>query len=68
MVKGLKMSLIILIVLIAVIFIAIAWYTRSLAMDMIQHTMQERIDKGEWPPEKTPGDYGLDFEDVWDSY
>ena len=64
MVKGLKMSLIILIVLIAVIFIAIAWYTRSLAMDMIQHTMQERIDKGEWPPEKTPGDYGLDFEDV----
>ena len=62
--KGLKITLIILIVFIAVIFIAISIYTHSLAVDMIQHPMRERIEKGEWPPEKTPADYSLKYEEV----
>ena len=62
--KGLKIFLIVLIVFIAVIFIAISIYTRSLAVDMIGHTMLERIEKGEWPPEKTPADYSMKYEEV----
>ena len=60
---GLKIVVIVLIILI-VIFVAIALYTRPMAVDMIQHPMKERIDNDEWPPKKTPGDYGLDFEEV----
>jgi fermentation-respiration switch protein FrsA (DUF1100 family) len=61
--KGLKIILIVLIIII-IIFIAIAFYTRSMAVDMIQHPMDERLDNGEWPPVKTPEDYGLNFEEV----
>jgi fermentation-respiration switch protein FrsA (DUF1100 family) len=61
--NGLKIILFVLIILI-VLFIAIAIYTRPMAVDMIQHPMKERIDEGEWPPAKTPKDYGLDFEEV----
>jgi fermentation-respiration switch protein FrsA (DUF1100 family) len=62
--KGLKVILIILIIIIAVLLIAIALYTRSLAVDMINHNMKERIDEGEWPPEKTPEDFDLEYETV----
>jgi fermentation-respiration switch protein FrsA (DUF1100 family) len=62
--KGLKVTLIILIIIVAVLFIAIAFYTRSLAVDMINHNMKERIDEGEWPPEKTPEEYDLEYEVV----
>ena len=64
MVKGLKITLIIILVLILVIFIGINILTRSTALDIIQHPMQERIDAELWPPDKTPEDFGRKYEEV----
>jgi fermentation-respiration switch protein FrsA (DUF1100 family) len=62
--KGLKITLIVILGLLLVIFIGLNIMTRSLARDIIFHPMQERSDEGLWPPDKTPGDYGLNYEEV----
>ena len=62
--KGLKITIIVIICLFVIIFIALALYTRSLAVNMVQHPMSERNEEGLWPPEKTPEDYGMDFKTV----
>jgi len=61
---GLKITLIVILFLIVVGFIGLAFYTRSLAVDMIQNPMSERKEDGIWPPERTPENYGLEFETV----
>ncbi len=62
--KGLKILLIIILVLILIIFIGLTLFTRSIAKDMLSHTMEERIEEGLWPPEETPDDYGRKYEEV----
>ena len=62
--KGLKITLLIILGLVLVIFIGLNIMTRSLARDIIFHPRQERIDEGFWPPEETPADFGRDFQEV----
>ncbi len=62
--KGLKITLIVILGLILIIFIAINLLTRSIALDFIQHPMEKRIEAELWPPEETPANYGLDYEEV----
>ena len=62
--RGLKITLIVILGLVLVIFIGLNIMTRSLARDIIFHPMQERSDEGLWPPDKTPADFGRDFEEV----
>ena len=57
--KGLKITLIIILVLIVVIFIALSIMTRSIALDIVKHPIPERP-----ALEKTPLDYGMDFKEV----
>jgi len=64
MAKGLKITLIIILVLLLIIFIGINILTRSTALDIIQHPMQERIDADLWPPDQTPENFGRKFENV----
>ncbi len=62
--KGLKITLIVVLGLFLVIFVALNLLTRSIALDIILHPMEERIEAGLWPLEKTPANYDLDYEDV----
>jgi fermentation-respiration switch protein FrsA (DUF1100 family) len=62
--KGLKIGLIIVLALLLIIFIGLILFTRSIAKDMLSHTMEERIEEGLWPPEETPGDYDREYEEV----
>ena len=62
--KGLKITLIVILGLLLIIFIAINILARSTALDIIQHPMSERIEAGLWPPDQTPADFGRDFEEV----
>lgn len=64
MAKWLKITLIIIVALLLIIFIGINILTRSTALDIIQHPMQERIDEELWPPDKTPEDFGRKYEEV----
>ena len=57
--KGLRITLIIILVLIAAIFIALAIMTRSIALDIVKHPLAERP-----ALEETPLEYGMDFEEV----
>ncbi|MCD6424506.1 MAG: hypothetical protein J7L35_03290 [Anaerolineales bacterium] len=57
--RGLKITLIVILVLIAVIFIVLAVMTRGIALDIVQHPLAERPEM-----EETPTDYGMDFEVV----
>jgi fermentation-respiration switch protein FrsA (DUF1100 family) len=57
--KGLKISLIVLIILFAVVFIALVIVTRSQAVDIVNHPPEERPEIKE-----TPGDYGMVYEKV----
>lgn len=57
--KGLKISLIVILVLIAVVFIVLAVLTRGIALDIVQHPLEERPEM-----EETPADYGMEFEKV----
>jgi len=57
--KGLRITLIIILVLIAAIFIALSIMTRSIALDIVKHPLAERP-----ALEETPLDYGMDFEEV----
>lgn len=57
--KGLKITLIIILVLIAVVFIVLAVMTRGIALDIVQHPLAERPEM-----EETPANYGMDFEVV----
>lgn len=62
--KGLKIVLIVVIALLLIIFIVLNVLTRSIASDMISHTMEEREEVGLWPPEETPKDYGREYQEV----
>lgn len=62
--KGLKIVLIIILVLLLIILIGLTLFTRSIAKDMLSHTMEERIEEELWPPEETPDDYGRKYEEV----
>jgi fermentation-respiration switch protein FrsA (DUF1100 family) len=64
MTKGLTITLVSILVVILAIFIGLNIMTRSLARDIIQHPMQERIDAELWPPDQTPADFGRDYEEV----
>ena len=57
--KGLKITLIVIPILIAVVFIALAVMTRGIALDIVQHPLAERSEM-----EETPADYGMNFENV----
>ncbi|MFL7813013.1 MAG: alpha/beta hydrolase [Anaerolineales bacterium] len=62
--RGIKITLIVVLVLVLVIFVGINILTYSTAKDILTLTMQDRIDEGLWPPEKTPEDYGRSYEEV----
>jgi fermentation-respiration switch protein FrsA (DUF1100 family) len=62
--RGLKITLIGVLALVLILFIALNVLTRSLARDMIFHTLEEREANGLWPPDKTPEDYGRQYEEV----
>lgn len=62
--KGLKITIIIILVLFLILFIGLSLYTRSIASDMLHHPMEERIENGLWPPEQTPDSYNLEYEIV----
>lgn len=62
--RRIKIYLIAVLVLALVIFVGINILAYTTAKDILFHPMQERIDDGDWPPEKTPADYGLSFEEV----
>ena len=64
MAKGLKITLTFVLILLLIILIGINILTRSTALDIVRQPMQERIDEGLWPPERTPGDFGRTFEEV----
>jgi len=57
--KGVKATLIILLILVLVIFAGVSIMTRSLALDIIRHPLEERPKM-----EQDPGDYGLEFKGV----
>ncbi|MCJ7718275.1 MAG: alpha/beta hydrolase [Anaerolineales bacterium] len=57
--KGLKFIFFGIIILFAVVFFALAIVTRSQALDIVNHPLEERPDM-----EKDPGDYGMVFEVV----
>ncbi len=57
--KGVKATLIILLILVLVIFAGVSIMTRSLALDIIRHPLEERPEM-----EQDPGDYGLEFKGV----
>ena len=61
---GLKITLIVFLFLFVVGFIGLALFTRSLAVDMIQNPISERNEEGIWPPEKTPENFGMEYETV----
>lgn len=62
---GLKITLIVVLVLVLVVFIGLNVLTRSIARDMIYHTMEEREANGLWPPDMTPQDFGREYEEVY---
>ncbi len=62
--RVLKITLIVILALILILFIGLNILTRSLARDMIYHTMEERESNGLWPAEKTPEDFGRMYEEV----
>ena len=62
--NGLKITLIIILALVLILFIGLNVLTRSIAKDMISHTMEDRITDGLWPAEKTPEDFGREYEEV----
>ncbi len=57
--KGLKITLIVILLLIAVVFIVLAVMTRGIALDIVKHPLAERPEM-----EETPADYGMNFEEV----
>jgi len=57
--KGLKITLIVILVLIVVVFIVLGVMTRGIALDIVQHPLAERPEM-----EETPADYGMIFEEV----
>ena len=57
--KGVKATLTILLILVLVIFAGVSIMTRSLALDIIRHPLEERPKM-----EQDPGDYGLEFKGV----
>ncbi len=59
MAKGLKITLIIVLALLLLIFIVLAVFTRNLAWDILYHPLEERPEI-----EEDPGDYGMEFDYV----
>lgn len=62
--KALKITLIVILALVLILFIGLNVLTRSIARDMIYHTMEEREANELWPPDMTPGDFGREYEEV----
>jgi len=57
--KGLKITLIVILVLIVFVFIVLGVMTRGIALDIVRHPLAERPEM-----EETPADYGMNFEEV----
>lgn len=55
--KGIRITLIILLVLAVVIFVVLAVMTRGIALDIVKHPLSERPEM-----EKSPADFGMTFE------
>ncbi len=62
--RGLKITLIAVLVLVLVIFVGINFIAYTTARDILTLTRQDRVDQGLWPPEETPADYGRNYEEV----